>query len=61
MKHIVIRNLDDAVIHRLKKIAWAEGASPDETARRLLIEAIQHRTAHPCCDLQQTCRSGLAP
>ena len=47
MKQVVIRNLDDAVIHRLKKIAWAEGASPDETARRLLIEAIQHRTAHP--------------
>ena len=47
MKQITIRNLDDSIVHRLKKIAWAEGASPDETARRLLIEAIQSRTAHP--------------
>jgi plasmid stability protein len=48
MKQITIRDLEDAVIHRLKKIAWAEGVPPDETARRLLIEAIQSRTAaHP--------------
>ena len=45
MKQIVIRNLDDSVIHRLKKIAWMEGKSPEETARRLLIEAVQSRTA----------------
>jgi len=45
MKQIVIRNLEDSLIHRLKKIAWAEGAPPDETARRLLIEAIQSHTA----------------
>jgi hypothetical protein len=37
--------LEDSLIHRLKKIAWAEGAPPDETARRLLIEAIQSHTA----------------
>ena len=47
MKQIIIRNLDDSVIHRLKKIAWAEGASPDDTARRLLTEAIQQRAANP--------------
>ena len=47
MKQMMIRNLDDAVIFMLKKIAWAEGASPDDMARRLLIEAIQSRTAHP--------------
>jgi plasmid stability protein len=47
MKQIVIRNLDDSVIHRLKKIAWMDGKSPEETARRLLIEAIHSRTAYP--------------
>jgi plasmid stability protein len=45
MKQITIRDLEDSVVHRLKKIAWAEGVPPDETARRLLIEAIQSRTA----------------
>ncbi len=47
MKQIVIRNVEDPIMLRLKKIAWAEGASPDETARRLLIEAIQLHTARP--------------
>jgi len=47
MKQIIIQNLEDSLIHRLKKIAWAEGAPPDETARRLLIQAIQSHTAHP--------------
>ena len=47
MKQIIIRNLEDPIIHRLKIIAWAEGASPGETARRLLLEAIQRRTAGP--------------
>ena len=47
MKQITIRNLDDSIVHRLKKIAFAEGVSPDETSRLLLIEAIQSRTAHP--------------
>ncbi len=47
MKQIVIRNLEDSVIHRLKKIAWMNGQSPEETARRLFIEAIHSRTADP--------------
>jgi plasmid stability protein len=47
MKQIVIRNLDDSVIHRLKKIAWMNGESPEETARRLLIEAIHSRVTGP--------------
>jgi plasmid stability protein len=46
MKQIIIRNLDDSVMHRLKKIAWMEGESPEETARRLFIEAVQSRTQH---------------
>jgi len=49
MKQIVIRNLDDSVIHRLKKIAWIEGTTPDEMARRLLIEAVQLRSKRPQC------------
>ena len=46
MKQITIRNLEDAVIHRLKKIAWMDGKSPEETARRLLIEAVQSGAHH---------------
>jgi len=57
MTQVIIRNLEDHIIHRLKKIAWAEGASPDETARRLLIEAIQLRAARPI----QHRRSDSAP
>ena len=45
MKEIVIRNLDDSVIHMLKKIAWMDGKSPEDTARRLLIEAVYSRMA----------------
>jgi len=45
MKQIAIRDLDDSVIHMLKKIAWTEGKSPDDVARRLLIEAIYSRMA----------------
>lgn len=45
MKEIIIRNLDDSVIHMLKKIAWMEGKSPDDAARRLLIEAVYSRMA----------------
>jgi plasmid stability protein len=40
MEQITIRNLDDSLVHRLRKIAWAEGISPDETARRLLMGAL---------------------
>ena len=47
MKQIVIRNLDDSVIHRLKRIAWMSGESPEETARRLLMEAIRARVPDP--------------
>jgi len=45
VKQIVIRNLDDSVIHMLKKIAWMDGKSPEDTARRLLIEAVYSRMA----------------
>ena len=47
MKQIIIRRLDDSIIHMLKKIAWMDGRTPDETARMLLIEAIQHRATSP--------------
>ena len=47
MKQIVIRNLDDSVLLGLKKIAWMDGETPEETARRLLIEAVRARNAGP--------------
>jgi len=43
MKQIVIRNLDDSILVGLKKIAWMDGGTPEETARRLLIEAVRAR------------------
>lgn len=47
MKQIVIRNLDDSVLLGLKKIAWMDGGTPEETARRLLIEAVRVRNIRP--------------
>ena len=50
MKQIVIRNLDDSILFGLKKIAWMDGGTPEETARRLLIEAVRarnNRQLHP--------------
>lgn len=50
MRQIVIRNLDDSVLLGLKKIAWMDGETPEETARRLLIEAVRARSpqrTHP--------------
>lgn len=43
VKQIVIRNLDDSVLLGLKKIAWMDGETPEQTARRLLIEAVRAR------------------
>lgn len=47
MRQIVIRNLDDSVLVGLKKIAWMDGETPEQTARRLLIEAVRTRTTQP--------------
>ena len=44
MQQITIRKLDDHVIHMVKKIAWMNGQSPEDAARKLLIEAVQART-----------------
>ena len=45
MNQIVIRNLDDIIIQRLKQLAWQEGKSFDDMARRLLVEAVRSRSA----------------
>jgi plasmid stability protein len=45
MNQIVIRNLDDEILQRLKQIAWQEGRPPEEMARHLLIEAVRSRAA----------------
>jgi plasmid stability protein len=43
MNQIVIRNLDDEVLQRLKQIAWQDGRPPAEMAQRLLVEAVRSR------------------
>ena len=45
MNQIIIRNLDDIIIQRLKQLAWQEGRSFDDMARRLLVEAVRSRAA----------------
>lgn len=54
MKQIVIRNLDDCVLLGLKKIAWMDGGTPEETARRLLIEAVRARNIRQLHPLRVT-------
>jgi plasmid stability protein len=41
MNQVVIRNLDDAILQRLKQVAWQAGRLPDDMARHLLIEAVR--------------------
>ncbi len=43
MNEIVIRNLDDTIVQQLRQIAWQEGRPLEETARRLLAEAVSLR------------------
>jgi plasmid stability protein len=43
MNQIVIRNLDDEILQRLKQLAWQDGRPPAEMAQRLLIEAVRIR------------------
>ena len=45
MKPIVIRNLDDTIVQKLKQLAWQEGRAPEDMARRLLIEAVTARAS----------------
>ena len=45
MNQIVVRNLDDEILQRLKQIAWQEGRPPEEMARSLLVEAVRSRSA----------------
>ena len=45
MNQIVVRNLDDEILQRLKQIAWQEGRPPEEMARHLLVEAVRTRSA----------------
>ena len=52
MNQIVIRNLDDEIVQRLKQIAWQEGRPPEDMARRLFVEAVRLRaTRRPIADL----------
>jgi len=44
MNQIIVRNLDDEIMQRLKQIAWQEGRPPEEMARNLLIDAVLART-----------------
>ena len=43
MGQILIRNLDDAVIHDLKRRATREKLSLEETVRRILAEAVKSK------------------
>jgi plasmid stability protein len=45
MNQIVIRNLDDILIQKLKLLAWQNGRSFEDMARLLLVEAVRSRSA----------------
>jgi plasmid stability protein len=45
MNQIVIRNLDDIVIQKLKLLAWQNGRPFEDMARLLLVEAVRSRSA----------------
>ena len=45
VNRIMIRKLDDEIARKLKQLAWHEGRSPEDVARRLLIEAVNSRAA----------------
>ena len=53
MNQIVIRNLDDVIIQKLKLLAWQDGRSFDDMTRRLLVEAVRSRSARrPLADIE---------
>jgi plasmid stability protein len=53
MNPIVIRNLDDEILQRLKQLAWQDGRPFEDMARRLLIEAVRSRTVRrPLANLE---------
>ena len=45
MNQIVIRNLDDIIIQKLKLLAWQNGRPFEDMARLLLVEAVHSRSA----------------
>ena len=52
MNQLVIRNLDDAIVQRLKQLAWQAGRTPEDMARHLLVDAITSRALRRAmCDL----------
>ena len=50
MNQLAIRNLDDAIVQRLKQLAWQAGRPPADMARHLLIEAIRSRAVRADTD-----------
>ena len=52
MNQIVIRNLDDIIIQKLKLLAWQDGRPFDDMARRLLVEAVRsHAARRPLAEI----------
>ncbi len=45
MNDIVIRNLDDETLQKLKQLAWQDGRRPEDMAKHLFIETVRSRSA----------------
>jgi plasmid stability protein len=43
MNEIIIRNLDDASVQRLRQLAWRNGRPLEEVVRVLVLEAAKAR------------------
>jgi plasmid stability protein len=43
MNEIIIRNLDNVCVQRLRQLAWQDGRSVEEIVRSLVLEAANAR------------------
>ncbi|MEJ0026671.1 MAG: hypothetical protein WDN01_11640 [Rhizomicrobium sp.] len=53
MGDILIKNLDDVFVSRLKQCAQQQGLSPEESARRFLIDALRPSRDEIIADLNR--------
>ena len=47
MAQITIRDLDDAILVRLKRRAWEQGLPLEESLRRVLLASLETDDGHP--------------
>jgi plasmid stability protein len=51
MKNLIIRDLDDSLLFQLKKRAWQQGLSLEESLRRLVVASVANECEPPDADI----------